>query len=421
MDRSRANKNLRPEAAREGVDDEPYKGVGTELRAARVAAGHELEDVARSLRIRLAHLQAIEAGRYSDLPGPVYAIGFLRSYAEFLNFDGRAAARIFREEAEGLRTTTKLIFPAPVPQGNLPRGALIIFCLLVAGTVFGAWHFRVEQNRIDVAAVPAVPERLATLVTSNSSLDDAVAEAKADTALDNRAEPVAAPPPAPAQSANLTSTILANATGEGVPSERTAPDTERARSAALDPAPDPAVGTASPVAAESSPPEPSPDATPEATPASPRAAVRPLPFPPLDRTILTPPPDAVALRDAPQPQPAPPPLSEQVSRAPSEPAYVPQSYGTGNKGGRVVLRAQSDSWVQIQGRNNELVMTRMLRAGDTYRVPNRRDLIMITGNAGGLEIVVDGRVMPSMGPPGTVRRDISLAADRLLELATSTD
>ena len=56
----------------------------------------------------------------------------------------------------------------------------------------------------------------------------------------------------------------------------------------------------------------------------------------------------------------------------------------------------------------------VLRSGDVYRVPNRENLTLLAGNAGGLEILVDGRVMPPLGPLGVVRRDISLNVDTLL-------
>ena len=39
---------------------------------------------------------------------------------------------------------------------------------------------------------------------------------------------------------------------------------------------------------------------------------------------------------------------------------------------------------------------------------------MLTGNAGGLEIRVDGVTVPPIGPVGTVRRQIALDPTRLL-------
>ena len=54
-----------------------------------------------------------------------------------------------------------------------------------------------------------------------------------------------------------------------------------------------------------------------------------------------------------------------------------------------------------------------LRAGETYQVPNQPSLSLLTGNAGGLEILVDGEPVPAIGDVGTVRRDVTLEADRL--------
>jgi cytoskeleton protein RodZ len=46
-------------------------------------------------------------------------------------------------------------------------------------------------------------------------------------------------------------------------------------------------------------------------------------------------------------------------------------------------------------------------------VPDRPGLRFDTGNAGGLEITVDGQTVPPLGPSGAVRRNIPLDADKL--------
>ena len=73
-----------------------------------------------------------------------------------------------------------------------------------------------------------------------------------------------------------------------------------------------------------------------------------------------------------------------------------------------------NSWIQVRDDNgNRLLLTRLLRAGDTYRVPNRPGLKLLTGNAGALEILVDGETVPSIGPLGAVRRGVALDIERL--------
>ncbi len=58
-------------------DNNGYNGVGNELLVVRRQHGLDLDTVSRELRIQYSHLDAIETGRFEDLPGPAYAIGFL--------------------------------------------------------------------------------------------------------------------------------------------------------------------------------------------------------------------------------------------------------------------------------------------------------------------------------------------------------
>lgn len=81
--------------------------------------------------------------------------------------------------------------------------------------------------------------------------------------------------------------------------------------------------------------------------------------------------------------------------------------------GRVMLRARQDSWVQIQAANGVTVMARTLRAGESYTVPEQSGLRLTTGNAGALDVIVDGQVAPALGQIGAVRRNVALDPARL--------
>ena len=61
--------------------------LGVLLREARRRRGLTLADVHRDTRINPDYLEALEDERWSDLPAPVYARGFLRSYARYLGLD----------------------------------------------------------------------------------------------------------------------------------------------------------------------------------------------------------------------------------------------------------------------------------------------------------------------------------------------
>ena len=70
---------------------------------------------------------------------------------------------------------------------------------------------------------------------------------------------------------------------------------------------------------------------------------------------------------------------------------------------RVMIRATADSWVEIRSAGRFVLFTRTLKAGDSYAVPDQPGLSMRTGNAGGLEITIDGKPAPPIGPNGAVR------------------
>jgi cytoskeleton protein RodZ len=104
--------------ASSSVDD-----VGGRLREARERLGLTLEEVERTTRIRIHHLEAIERGELDSLPSPVQARGFLRNYAEFL---GLEPGDVMLQYAEGLhkRKTRTRASVAPAAQESPRLGRL---------------------------------------------------------------------------------------------------------------------------------------------------------------------------------------------------------------------------------------------------------------------------------------------------------
>ena len=78
--------------------------VGEILRAARERQNLSLEALGTQLRVRSEYLQAIEAGRPQALPGQVYALGFVRSYAKHFGLDGEKLAEQFRRHYDKLQS-----------------------------------------------------------------------------------------------------------------------------------------------------------------------------------------------------------------------------------------------------------------------------------------------------------------------------
>ena len=82
--------------------------VGTILRQARQSLGEDLRQSAGYLRIREPYLRAIEDGRYEDLPGRAYAVGFVRAYAIHLGLDGDKVVERFKIETGDLDVQQEL-------------------------------------------------------------------------------------------------------------------------------------------------------------------------------------------------------------------------------------------------------------------------------------------------------------------------
>ena len=78
--------------------------------------------------------------------------------------------------------------------------------------------------------------------------------------------------------------------------------------------------------------------------------------------------------------------------------------------------------MQVRDRGGQVLLNRVLHAGDTWAVPVRANLLLTTGNAGGTEVLVDGAATPALGAPGAVRRDLPLDPDQIKDgkLAAAT-
>jgi cytoskeletal protein RodZ len=73
--------------------------VGAQLRDARQTRGIDIFRAERDTKIRHKYLTALEEGDYTELPGDVYARGFLRNYASYLGLDADEIEEQWRSQA----------------------------------------------------------------------------------------------------------------------------------------------------------------------------------------------------------------------------------------------------------------------------------------------------------------------------------
>jgi cytoskeleton protein RodZ len=348
-------------AENRGIDSTPSVGntggVGSLLRETRQKLGCDLPTVATSLRIRQPYLQAIEDGRFEDLPGATYAVGFVRGYAEYLSLDSEEIVRRFKQENAEFANRHELVFPSAVTEGSIPTGALLLFGIVAAALAYGAWYWYQGRQTSIAEAVPQLPERLAALIhRPMGSGSEVVAVPPADGAKPDAAAPAEAPP-APATAAAPAPNLTPGPTVPGLSSAPAAAPSSISQDVVPPAEDDSPIGTAPTITAQ---------------PAVPAA-----------------------------PPPAPTPAAPSADQPPAGPAA-----------GRVALQAIEDCWVQIRDASGQVIHSRLLHKGDTFAVPDQPGLLLTAGNAAALTLLLDGKPTRALGR-GKVRRNLSLDPETL--------
>jgi len=117
---------------------EKLKEITRRLRQVREQKGVPIEQIAAQILVRPTFLNALEEGRFEDLPEPVYIQGFIRRYGDAVGIDGTAISQEFGAIA----------CPPPVPKENneLSNKANIYvplavpYVLLIIGASLGLFY-----------------------------------------------------------------------------------------------------------------------------------------------------------------------------------------------------------------------------------------------------------------------------------------
>lgn len=105
-------------------------------------------------------------------------------------------------------------------------------------------------------------------------------------------------------------------------------------------------------------------------------------------------------------------VSEQTTAAPEVASTTPEAIVQSSG---IVVRAIDNSWVQIvDPANDEILFTGLMAPGATFDVPARNGLLLDTGNAGAIDIIVNGNAVPKLGGEGIVRKGVALDGARLI-------
>ena len=179
--------------------DLPVMTVGQELSAARQRKGKRLSDVWLVLKIRPDQLMAIEEGRFDFLPGRVYAIGYVRSYARHLGLDADRLVERLKAELAGPVSAKALAHdPLPLTERRVPlphSGTVMAGLMAVTFLFFG--YYALSSGRAVEPPVLPVPARLAAEAGLTEKPIAVVARASVEQRPSSVEVPVAAPPPEP--------------------------------------------------------------------------------------------------------------------------------------------------------------------------------------------------------------------------------
>ncbi|MCH2548473.1 MAG: DUF4115 domain-containing protein [Alphaproteobacteria bacterium] len=338
--------------------------VGLFLRDAREIKKYTLRDISNSLRIRLEHLQAIEAGHYETLPGPTYAIGFVRSYAKFLELDSENLVERFKEESKSSEASPELEFPTPTASGWFPKGKVIIICAILSSFTFVFWFLLQTENSSELLGVPDIADSISAADIGN---DGPMSE---NIRLKNNPDPT-------------TKTLIQSfndSKNEKNKVDQTNVKAQSKSNASVKLTKKDTIVSNTKLGIEKN----------DSLSGDSSGAPKP---------IIANNEETIDIK-----------LSNLNTTNDHKKGKI---YGDLNSDVRIIISATEDSWVQVIDQDKIVLLTRMLHKGDRYFVPNRSDLIMLTGNAGGLSISVDGSLVPTIGDKGEILHNVSLNTDLL--------
>jgi len=392
-------------------------GVSELLKTTRERAGQDLQVISQVLRIRHIYLEAIEGGRYDELPGKTYVVGFVRAYAEHLGLDSDEVVKRFKQEVDGLEGRSELMFPSPVTEQSVPGGAIIMIGLVVLAAAYGGWYFLSSQDRSVAELVPDLPAKFSEMMdrvknsqneetptpvvtTEQPSSDDQtpavsnepVSEADAQDMAQKAMESLEKAKAETKETGQVVETVKLNKKNddEAVTQEQAEQKVEPQA------APEKVVEeTAEKVVEAVEAVEEKVAETVTAVPAETVASATP----------ATQTEETVAATEEKIEETSAPEVPAVENTTPAEPQVMTE---------KVMLKAVDYSWIQVTDADGNVIHTQVLNEGEEYQIPQKPGLILRTGNAGGLEIYVDGAKVPSIGEAGEVRRKVLINPEKLL-------
>ncbi|MBS0185713.1 MAG: helix-turn-helix domain-containing protein [Proteobacteria bacterium] len=308
--------------------------IGALLRKKREEHKIPLDKASQQLCIRKAFLKAIEEGDTENLPERVYTLGFVKSYATYLELDKDSILLEYQKENNTSKEPDFSSFPDALPKKSTPSYLSYLIGLIIIILGIGLWiYFNSDMSSLFNSSLPPSPQPLNSTPVKTIELPSSLPSLSSETK-----EP----------SFDHTPLLSPDQNNNASSSPESSTETSLTETSSIEDFP-----------SEKNPSESS------ASPLSP---------------------------------------SEEDSSL-SSPAAPPE----------ILLTAKERVWVQITNASGVPSYTKIMQPGEFYKLPSGDDAYLTIGNAGGLEISLDHKVMPPLGKSGQVIRNFSLNSQKLLE------
>lgn len=382
--------------------------IGQALKTAREESGISLMEVAEQTCISQLHIKAIEAGDFDQLPGVGYVPGFLRNYCQVVNIDPEPVVSAFKISNTASLARPEYRFPvqALVPKMASPMIALIIVCLGLGGYVF--WIFASESQPQQLASETAAPQleiptlisqeaetvserrvdEEAVIVASGETQSSAAVETQITDGDSTSSTQVTEPQTKAEDTSEEAATNVAAIAADAESSRADVNDADSADRASDENQSDDtgSAGQAVELASATETQDRSASSTVQSdqqtTPAASETALR---EPELTDEAVQ---DSAAARGGVSALATP--------RAPER---------------ELIITANSPSWVEIAKRDGEVLVSKLLQAGEKLVTAMDDELLLSTGNAGGLMLKSEDIDSFQMGKVGEILRDMPLSRE----------
>lgn len=114
---------------------------------------------------------------------------------------------------------------------------------------------------------------------------------------------------------------------------------------------------------------------------------------------------------------------EDMVKEPEYKQAVRERFGTDNRAeAKIILQAnkktgEAGTWVEVKDARGRTELSRVLMPGDVYYVPAKGTYKATFGNAGGIDIWVDGKLAPQVGQEYKKVSGVELTPERLMKTA----